>query len=131
MARTARSQDPTPYVVGTLAGDELIAAALEETLRRIKSGTTVFDSPKAVRDYLQLRMAALEHEVFAVLFLDSQHRLLAFEEMFRGTLSQTSVYPREVIKRAIALNAGAVILAHNHPSGVAAELALCARRQAI
>jgi len=57
--------------------------------------------------------------VFAVLFLDTQHRLIAFEEMFRGTLSQTSVYPREVIQRALALNAGAVLLAHNHPSGVA------------
>jgi DNA repair protein RadC len=72
-----------------------------------------------VRDYLQLQLAAREHEVFAVLFLDAQQRLLRFDEMFRGTLTQTSVYPREVVRRALALNAGAVILAHNHPSGVA------------
>ena len=58
------------------------------------------------------------HEVFGVLFLDAQNRLIAFEELFRGTLSQTSVYPREVVKQALAHNAGAVILTHNHPSGV-------------
>ncbi|MFM2059760.1 MAG: hypothetical protein RLY71_4145 [Pseudomonadota bacterium] len=80
---------------------------------------TVFDSPQAVRDYLRLQLAELAHEVFAVLFLDAQHRLLCFDEMFRGTLTQTSVYPREVLKRALGLNAAAVILAHNHPSGVA------------
>ena len=79
----------------------------------------VFDAPDAVRQYLRLQLAHLAHEVFAVLFLDHQHRLLAMEELFRGTLSQTSVYPREVVKRALALNAGAVILAHNHPSGLA------------
>ncbi|MFM2053296.1 MAG: hypothetical protein RL456_1333 [Pseudomonadota bacterium] len=79
----------------------------------------VFDSPRAVREYLALQLADLPHEVFAVLFLDAQHRLIAFEPMFRGTLTQTSVYPREVLKRALALNAAAVILAHNHPSGLA------------
>lgn len=79
----------------------------------------VFDAPAAVRHYLQLQIAALPYEVFAVLFLDSQQRLIAFEELFRGTLAQTSVYPREVVKRALALNAAAVVLAHNHPSGVA------------
>ena len=79
----------------------------------------VFDSPQAVRDFLRLELAELGHEVFAVLFLDAQHRLIRFEPMFRGTLTQTSVYPREVLKRALALNAAAVILAHNHPSGLA------------
>ncbi len=79
----------------------------------------VFDSPSAVRDFLRLELAELGHEVFAVLFLDAQHRLIRFEPMFRGTLTQTSVYPREVLKRALALEAAAVILAHNHPSGVA------------
>ena len=79
----------------------------------------VFDAPQAVRQYLRLQMAHLPHEVFAVLFLDAQHRLLAMEELFRGTLSQTSVYPREVVKRALERNAAAVILAHNHPSGLA------------
>jgi DNA repair protein RadC len=79
----------------------------------------VFDSPARVRDYLKLQLAQREHEVFAVLFLDAQHRLIRFDEMFRGTLAQTSVYPREVVRRALDLNAAAVILAHNHPSGLA------------
>jgi DNA repair protein RadC len=79
----------------------------------------VFDAPERVKNYLALHLGGLEHEVFAVLFLDSRHRLLRLEEMFRGTLTQTSVYPREVVKRALALNAGAVVLAHNHPSGTA------------
>jgi DNA repair protein RadC len=83
------------------------------------STAPIFDSPQRVKDYLQLQLGGLQHEVFAVLFLDAQHRLLRMEELFRGTLSQTSVYPREVVKRALALNAGAVLLAHNHPSGVA------------
>ena len=77
----------------------------------------MFDSPKAVRDYLQLQLGARSHEVFAVLFLDSQNRLLAMEELFRGTLTQTSVYPREVVLRALHHQAAAVVLAHNHPSG--------------
>ncbi|MEO1767170.1 RadC family protein [Thiobacter aerophilum] len=76
-------------------------------------------SPQAVRDYLRLRLGPREHEVFAVLFLDAQNRVIAFEELFRGTLKETSVYPREVVKRALHHNAAAVILAHNHPSGVA------------
>ncbi len=79
----------------------------------------VFDAPQRVKDFLQLHLGGLPHEVFAVIFLDAQHRLLRLEELFRGTLSQTSVYPREVVKRALALNAGAVVLAHNHPSGLA------------
>jgi len=98
-------------------------AAVMEIARRTLSArlaqAPVFESPQSVKDYLQMQLADKPHEVFAVLFLDAQHRLVAFEEMFRGTLSQTSVYPREVVKRALALNAGAAILAHNHPSGVA------------
>jgi DNA repair protein RadC len=78
----------------------------------------VFTSPQTVRNYLRMQMGSLPHEVFGVLFLDSQHRLLVYEEMFRGTLSQTTVHPREVVKRALHHNAGAVVLAHNHPSGV-------------
>lgn len=99
-----------------------LAAVLEiarRTLTARLSEAPVFDSPQTVKDYLQLQLASKPHEVFAVLFLDTQHRLLAFEELFRGTLGQASVYPREVVKRALALNAGAAILAHNHPSGVA------------
>lgn len=76
-----------------------------------------FDSPGAVRDYLRIQTRELEYEVFIVLFLDARSRLIAAEEMFRGTLTQTSVYPREVVKRALHHNASAVILAHNHPSG--------------
>jgi DNA repair protein RadC len=79
----------------------------------------IFDSPARVKDYLALQLAGHAHEVFAVLFLDSQHRLLRLDEMFHGTLSQTSVYPREVVRRALCHNAGAVVLAHNHPSGLA------------
>lgn len=97
------------------AGVELARRAARETLARGETLT----SPEAVRDYLRLTLAALEHEVFVGLFLDSQHRLIAAEELFRGTLAQTSVYPREIVKTALALNAAAVIFAHNHPSGVA------------
>jgi DNA repair protein RadC len=79
----------------------------------------LFDAPAKVKDYLQLQLAQRDHEVFAVLFLDAQNRLIRCEEMFRGTLAQTSVYPREVLKRALDLNAASVILAHNHPSGAA------------
>jgi DNA repair protein RadC len=94
---------------------ELARRALAEELRE----KTLFDTPQAVRDYLQLQLGSRLHEVFAVLFLDSQHRLIVLEELFRGTLTQTSVYPREVVIRALALNAASVVLAHNHPSGSA------------
>ena len=99
-----------------------LAAVVEMARRALAQGlhdAPVFDSPQAVKDYLQLQLGGLAHEVFGALFLDSQHRLLGFEVLFTGTLSQTSVYPREVLKRALARNAGALILAHNHPSGVA------------
>ncbi len=78
----------------------------------------VLASPGAVRDYLKLHLSCLAHEVFFALWLDSQNRLIAAEELFRGTLTQTSVYPREVVKKALWHNAAAVVLAHNHPSGV-------------
>ncbi len=81
----------------------------------------VLSSPKQVRDYLCLRLGGLSREVFIVLFLDAQNRVLAQEELFSGTLTQTSVYPREVVKRALHHNAASVILAHNHPSGVAQQ----------
>lgn len=92
---------------------ELARRATAQQLRERE----VFSSPEAVKHFLQLHLAAKPHEVFAVLFLDSQNRLQALEEMFRGTLTQTSVYPREVVLRALHYQAGAVILAHNHPSG--------------
>ena len=92
---------------------ELSRRALAQQLRERE----VFDSPQAVRHYLQLHLAARTHEVFAVLFLDGANRLIAMEELFRGTLTQTSVYPREVVLRALHHHAAAVVLAHNHPSG--------------
>ena len=99
-----------------------IVAVLELARRALASQLTekaVFSNPQTIRDYLQLQLGSRKHEVFAVLFLDAAHRLIALEEMFRGTLTQTSVYPREVVVRALALNAASVVLAHNHPSGTA------------
>lgn len=94
---------------------ELARRALAAGLRE----APVFSSPQAVKDYLALQLAGRPQEVFAALFLDSQHRLIAYEELFQGGLDRTSVHPRELARRALALNAGAVIVAHNHPSGVA------------
>ncbi len=94
---------------------EMSRRALKEEMRN----GDALNSPKAVRDYLRLLLRGREQEVFMVIFLDAQHRVIAAEEMFHGTLTQTSVYPREVVKRALALNCAAVIFAHNHPSGVA------------
>ena len=97
--------------------------ALMETARRALSqqlkAAPVFDAPGRVKDYLALHLGGRPQEVFAVMFLDSQHRLIQLVDMFHGTLTQTSVYPREVVKRALTFNAGAVVLAHNHPSGLA------------
>ncbi len=94
---------------------EMARRALREEMQQRDALT----SPQAVRDYLCLRLGGLSREVFVVLFLDAQHRVLEQEELFAGTLTQTSVYPREVVRRALHHNAAAVILAHNHPSGVA------------
>jgi DNA repair protein RadC len=98
-------------------------AAVLEIARRVLAQQLaeqpLFDSPQRVKDYLALHLRPLAHEAFAVLFLDTRHRLLQLELMFRGTLAQTSVHPREIVKRALALNAAAVVLAHNHPSGAA------------
>ena len=98
---------------------EMSRRALNEQLQQ----RDVFQSPQQVRDYLVLKLGALTREVFMVLFLDAQNRLNASEELFSGTLTQTSVYPREVVKRAMHHNAASVILAHNHPSGVAQQSA--------
>ena len=92
---------------------ELARRALAQRLRDRET----LSSPQAVKDYLQLQLGHRAHEVFAVIFLNAQNRLLALEELFRGTLSQTSVYPREVVLRALHHGASAVVLAHNHPSG--------------
>ncbi len=92
---------------------ELARRALAQQLKERE----VFSSPGAVKQYLQLHLARKGHEVFAVLFLDAQNKLVAMEELFRGTLTQTSVYPREVVLRALQHQAASVVLAHNHPSG--------------
>jgi len=96
---------------------EMSRRALGEELQQ----RDVFQSPQQVRDYLVLRLGSLTREVFMVMFLDAQNRLNATEEMFSGTLTQTSVYPREVVKRAMHHNAAGVIFAHNHPSGAAQQ----------
>ena len=99
-----------------------LQAAIELARRALKeeiSSRDALSSPRAVRDYLRLALAGREQEVFVVLLLDARHRMTASEELFRGTLTQTSVYPREVVKCALKHNAAAVIFAHNHPSGVA------------
>ena len=92
---------------------ELARRAMAQQLKKRE----VFSTPGAVMQYLQLQLSGKAHEVFAVLFLDAQNRMLAMEELFRGTLTQTSVYPREVVVRALHLQAASVVLAHNHPSG--------------
>jgi DNA repair protein RadC len=97
------------------AAIELARRCLKDDLR----STNFLTSPGAVRDYLRLAIAEREHEVFVCLWLDAQHRVTACEELFRGTLTQTSVYPREIVKAALKANAAAVIFAHNHPSGAA------------
>lgn len=120
----------SPYfgtaAVDTSTSDSLLehklSVARELLLRGLQaqmSTQPVMHSPQALRDWLRLHCAGLQHEVFIVLFLDAQHRLLSAAEMFRGTLSQTSVYPREVVKSALQRNAASVVLAHNHPSGSA------------
>ena len=98
--------------------EQIIKRALRIIEARVRTGNAL-NSPSAVRDYLRLALSGKEHEVFIVLFLDAQNRVITVEEMFRGTLTMTSVYPREVVKRALHHNAGGVLFAHNHPSGVA------------
>jgi DNA repair protein RadC len=97
------------------AAMELARRSAEERVREADALT----SPGAVRDYLRLAIGGRPHEVFLCIWLDAQHRVINFDELFRGTLTQTSVYPREVVKMALSVNAAAVIFAHNHPSGVA------------
>lgn len=96
--------------------DEVLQAA-QRVLAGQMRGCEVLASPQVVRDYLRVKLGALEHEVFAVVHLDSQNRVLEYVEMFRGSVSQTSVYPREVVKEALARNSAALLLVHNHPSG--------------
>ena len=117
-----RTEDEAPYRVtpqapaGDASEDYVILKALRILEGRMRRPGMLMDSPSAVRDYLRLRMAELPHEEFGVMLLDATHALIEDARLFRGTLTQTSVYPREVVKVALAHNAAAVILYHNHPS---------------
>lgn len=95
---------------------EIIAAARRAMTRRVHRGTAM-SSPRAVREFLAVKLGTLEHEIFAVLLLDTRHRLIDYVELFRGTINGASVHPREVVKLALARNAAALVLAHPHPSG--------------
>jgi DNA repair protein RadC len=98
---------------------QAVVELARRALREEMAAGDALSSPRAVRDWLRLTLASLPHEVFMVLLLDAQNRLIAAVELFRGTLNQTSVHPREVVKLALSRNAAGAILAHNHPSGVA------------
>ena len=126
--KKARNEEPAAYRVtrelpirldkaSEEGRDAIIAAALDILAGRARKPGAFLDSPTAARDYMRLKLGGLDHEVFGVAFLDATHRVIEFREMFRGTLTQATVYPREVAKEALTLNAAAVILAHNHPSG--------------
>ncbi|KJG56001.1 hypothetical protein UA38_16675 [Photobacterium kishitanii] len=110
---------PNDYVVHTpMTADQVLEKAAEIVASRYLRGD-VFTNPQATKDFLQYKMAGYEREVFAVLLLDNQHRLIEYQELFFGTIDAANVYPREVVKVAFNCNAAAVIFAHNHPSGIA------------
>ena len=116
--RTYRRMNKAVRLAQSGEAQSILTAAHEILATRMKHGDAL-NSPATVRDYLRLLLHNREHEVFVVVLLDAQNRVLTTEELFRGTLTQTSVYPREVVKLALRHNAAAVIFAHNHPSGVA------------
>ncbi len=101
------------------ASSEEIFAAARQAIEQKHARGTAMTSPQMVREYLQAQLCGFPHEVFSMMLLDSQHRLVEYIELFRGTIDGASVYPREVVKETLARNAAAVIFAHNHPSGVA------------
>lgn len=116
---TVNNESAATYVVtSTVDEDAVIAQAMSILESRLRTKTTAFTSPEKSKQFLRCKLQQLEHEVFSVLFLDNQHYLIEYEEMFRGTIDSASVYPREVAKTALELNAAAVIFAHNHPSGI-------------
>ena len=114
-----------------LASADQILAAARQVIDLKNPRGTLFTSPALVKDYLRTKLASFEHEVFAALFLDSQHRLIEYVELFQGTIDGAEVHPREVVRQALRCNAAAVIVAHNHPSGTtdpsAADRAVTAR----
>jgi DNA repair protein RadC len=111
------SEQRSHYIVKReVSEDEILHFAQQLIARKYRRGRAL-SSPAITRDYFQLKLATKEHEVFCALFLDNRHRVLQFEELSRGTINAASVYPREVVKRALFHNAAAVIFVHNHPSG--------------
>ena len=123
MARKTRSLPLEPHKErrGTLPEEDqaLVAEAIRCLEQRYLIKTPALTSPQATRDYLKLHLYGLQYEVFAILYLDNRHRVLRYEELFRGTIDGASVHPREIVRKVIEVGAAAVILAHNHPSGVA------------
>lgn len=124
-AQAVRSEPAATYAVSCLAdaaglevhNDLIIARALEILRERLHKPGAVLESPEAVRDYLRLRLAAEKSERFGCLFLDGRHRVISYDVLFQGSIDGAAVYPREVVKAALARNASAVMLVHNHPSG--------------
>jgi DNA repair protein RadC len=116
-APVAQFQTPAYTVPTKVDEDAVIAKALAILERRMRKPIQPFGSPDVVKAFCRLHFGGLDHESFGVLFLDAQNRLIEFQAMFRGTLTQTSVYPREVVKAALAIHAAAVVFTHNHPSG--------------
>lgn len=115
-APTLYVQECTTYRLAT--AQETLAAARRAISQQFRRGHSM-SSPKDAHEYLRMKFATLEHEVFCLVLLDNRHHLLAFVELFRGTIDGAAVHPREVVKEALKHNAAAVILAHNHPSGIA------------
>ena len=111
------SETQPEYHTNPTSDDALIQTCLKILESRIRKPETYIKNPEDTKNYLKLELSEKEHEVFAVLFLDSQHGVIAYEEMFQGTIDEASVYPREIIKKALKFNAAALIIAHNHPSG--------------
>jgi DNA repair protein RadC len=120
METNHQSSEQYPLNTALEEENQIIAEAKQLLYKRMTNRKyDRFTSPGAVRDYLRFHLAERKHEIFYCLFLDSQHRLLDDRELFRGTIDGCSVYPREVVKATLEVNAAAVILAHNHPSGIA------------
>jgi DNA repair protein RadC len=116
---TVKTESAATYAATTnIAEDAIIAQAMSILESRLRTKTTAFTSPNQSKQFVRCKLQQLEHEVFSVLFLDNQNYLIEYTEMFRGTIDSASVYPREVAKAALELNAAAVIFAHNHPSGI-------------
>lgn len=118
-----QSQERAEYLTvanpeDNLSDERIVARAIEIVKSRIQKTGDLMSNPESVKNYFVLKNALLEHEVFGCMFLNSQNNLISYQELFRGTLTQTSVYPREVVKAALGCNAASVIFTHNHPSGI-------------